>query len=145
MTDNNNSKTSSVHMDDDEVQDTKLVITVPPSDEEQTFELLNFSQAGCVSILNMLQHELGADPSVLNNGTVISCVTTAIFCNHPRRVGNAQLKVVNQHFFPKQSNGSVYSDTPILCNSKASFMPLRTPNSTRKCPLTKGLDFSKRL
>ena len=145
MTDNNISKTSLVHMDKDEVQDTKLVITVPPSDKEQTFELLNFTPAGCVSILNMLQHELGADPAVLNNGTVISCVTTAIFCNHPHRVGDAHLRVVHPHSFPKRPNGNGYGDTPISCNSKNSFMPSRTPNGSRKRSFAEGLDVNKKL
>ena len=118
MTDDNISKTSSVHIDDENYKDTKLVITVPASDEDQSYELLNFTQAGCGSVINMLQHELGADPGVMANCPVISCVTTAIFQNHPRCVGNAQLSVIHPHHFPEQSNGSVYGDTPILCNAR---------------------------
>ena len=101
MTDNNISKESSVHMDDKEYQDTKLLITVPASDKEQTFELLNFTPAGCVSVLNMLQHDLGTDPTVLNNGPVISCVTTAIFCNHPPPRWERAIKSCKPTLFPQ--------------------------------------------
>ena len=36
MTDDNISKTSSVHIDDENYKDSKLVITVPASDEDQS-------------------------------------------------------------------------------------------------------------
>ena len=37
------SKSSLVHIDDKDYQDTKLVIKVPASDKEQSYELLNFT------------------------------------------------------------------------------------------------------
>ena len=145
MTDNNLSKSSLVHMDDEDYQDTKLVITVPASDKEQSYKLLNFTQAGCVSMMNMLQDELRVDPAVMNNSPVISCLMTAIFWNHPCRVGNAQLTIVNPQHFPKQGNGSVYGETPILCNSQIAFMSSRSPGSNCKRSFNDKSDVSKKL
>ena len=96
-------------------------------------------------MMNMLQDELRVDPAVMNNSPVISCMMTAIFQNHPRRVGNAQLSLLNPQHFPKQGNGSMYGDTPISCNLRIAFMSSHSPSSTCKRSFNDGSDASKKL
>lgn len=141
----NLSKASSVYLDEEDYCPTKLMIKVPPTDKEQTIEVIEITNAGCLNIMSMLTKDLKVDPVILkNNNNLISCVITLFLKHHLCRIGDVQCKVVYPHYFPKQGSDLSLGKTPISCGSCVGFQDSMPPISARKQGINDSIGSNKR-